>query len=122
MINKKFARHSADSNFWREEPDLLSVEMDGGAGARIITNTPEPVTLMAFVRCSLEIVGQFAGVLFRFYKYAQQDLARYQILVADLANELGVNFYLLPFQHQVFRYHFCQSSALLGRDADVSRF
>ena len=39
---------------------------------------------------SLEIVRQFAGVPFRLSENTEQHLPRYQILVADLADESGV--------------------------------
>ena len=45
---------------------------------------------------SLEIVRQFAGVLFRLSENAEQHLPRHQISFADLADESGVNFDLMP--------------------------
>ena len=45
---------------------------------------------------SLEIVRQFTGVPFRLSENAEQHLPRHQISIADLADESGVNFDLMP--------------------------
>ena len=70
------------------------------------TWTPAPVVPFAIspsvagsILCvcgSLEIVRQFAGVPFRLSENAEQHLPRHQISIADLADESGVNFDLMP--------------------------
>src|SRR5918999_5084110 len=74
------------------------------------------VGLILLVRSSLEIVCQFASVLFRFRENAYQYMPRHQILVTDLANQGAVSLDLLPFKHQILCNHFGQGRTLLRHD------
>ena len=77
------SRHATKKGFWRDMRRSCCTFCRGCGSILCVCG-------------SLEIVRQFAGVPFRLSENAEQHLPRHQISIADLADESGVNFDLMP--------------------------